>query len=334
MKFSNLVKVVSVVAFTLISIDVSFSKSSTSSSSSSSSRSSFSSGSSYSKPSTPSSVYKAPPSAPSQKVIPVTAPSPTPKVVPVAPPVKQTSPTTNSSYSRPSPPIAPTSVPVVKSLPKTDLGQAAKNKMSNDALKSYQAERANNLAPPKNVSLSNARKDPIFVNTTSQYKNPNDYVQRRTTVVREYRDRYPTSYNYSSTMSPNYGHYDSGFLMGLLIGEMGRSTSNNAQFLYANQNQEWYKEWRRDVEKKAEENAELKRKLVDMDKQINELKDAKADVKVTTLPEGIDATVAIAPEALIEDDDDESSFLSYLLIAFGVLILFGMGSYFYRKGTA
>lgn len=258
------------------------------------------------------------PSAPSR----IMTPPPAPK------PVANTN--NNSSYSKPAPAIAPTSVPVVKALPKTNLGEAAKSKMSNDALKSYQAERANNISPPKNISISTARKDPVFTSTVKSYNSPNEYMNRRTTVIRDYKERYPTSYTYSSTMSPNYGHYDSGFLMGLLIGEMGK-TSNNAQFMYANQNQDWYREWRRDVEKKAEENAELKRKLIDMDKEISDLKSNNTEIKVTKLPEGIDPVAAIAPEALIEDDDEGSSFLTYFLFLIVGISVFG-AVYFYRKG--
>jgi hypothetical protein len=122
-------------------------------------------------------------------------------------------------------------------------------------------------------------------------------------------------------MTPYYGHYDSGFLMGLLIGEMGSNHGSNVNWVYSHQNDPWYSQWRADLEKQAQSNAELKQKLVDMDKELTDLKTKNATVVASVLPEGVTAAAAINPDAVDDEDENKSSWLWWSV--FGILGIFG-----------
>lgn len=346
-------------AFTLFASSVMGATSSSSSSSSGGSRSSFSSGSStYSKPSyspSPSPTYSKPSTPPPSAQAPSYS-KPTPPAAqtytkpspPVAAPPSSVTTNSGSTYTKPTPPVAaptttytkpptasipnPTPSTVAKpAVPTGALGQAAQKNMSSNALKQYQNERAEAKTPPRPVDTAAARNDPAFRGATQQYRNMDSYYADRTRYVTVYRERYPDIYRYNASMSPNYGHYDSGFLMGMMLGHLG-SSSNNAAWLYAHQNDPWYHNWRGDMERQARDNAELKAKLDSMDREMAQLKSQNVKPTTQALPEGISPSVAIAPEAMANDDEDESHWLRNIMIALGLLLIGALG-YFYVVGS-
>ena len=208
--------------------------------------------------------------------------------------------TPSSGYSKPpstasvTPGTAP-SAPV----PATVMGTAASKSMSNDSLAKYQAERASAKAPPQQVDGASLRSDPSFAATRRQYSSVDDYMSQRTTHITVYRNSHPDVFIYTRYMYPNYGMYDSSFLMGLMLGYLGSSSTNNAAWLYSHQNDPWYPQWRADMQAQAESNAELKSKMAAMDAEIANLKAQNAKIATVALPEGVAGDVAIAPEAVI-----------------------------------
>jgi hypothetical protein len=161
-------------------------------------------------------------------------------------------------------------------------------------------------------------------------------MEHRSRDIVIYRNRHPDVYVYNYGMSPNYGHYDSAFLMGLMLGHLGSNRNTNASWMYAHQSDPWYPQWRADMERKAQENAELKAKLASMDADMAQLKAQNAKPAVTALPEGVSGSIAIAPEAMIaaeDKDTDESS--HFWAILFGILGagLIGAIGYFYVVGS-
>jgi hypothetical protein len=162
---------------------------------------------------------------------------------------------------------------------------------------------------------------PASTLVSTQYGSHSNFVAARNQTVVVYHNLYPNSYIYSSHMTPYYGHYDSGFLMGLLIGEMGSNHGSNVNWVYSHQNDPWYSQWRADLEKQAQSNAELKQKLVDMDKELTDLKTKNATVVASVLPEGVTAAAAINPDAVDDEDENKSSWLWWSV--FGILGIFG-----------
>jgi hypothetical protein len=137
-------------------------------------------------------------------------------------------------------------------------------------------------------------------------------------------------------MSPNYGMFDSNFLMGVILGHWtGSSGSNNnssAEWLKSQSNQEWYTHWRADLERASKENEDLKLKIQELDKQMANLKPAEKPASI--LPEGVPASLALAPEAMIVDAYEDHSLpwgwiLFMLMLASISLVVF----YFYQAGA-
>ena len=223
-------------------------------------------------------------------------------------------PSTGSTYSKPST-VAPTASPAK---PSTALGVAEQKSNASSSYKSYKASTEPKAAPTSYVK--------------SNYGSYNDFNTHRASTVVVYQSRYPHAYTYGGYMPhPYYGGFDSSFLMGMLIGEMG-SHASNTNWLYSHQNDSWYPQWRADAEKQAENNAELKTKLADMDRQLNELKKNNTPIQAVPLPVGIDPSVALNPDDVKEQlEEDETHYLLYSSI-FGSLLLVGGLGFLYVKG--
>jgi hypothetical protein len=277
---------------------------------------------SYSRPSTPSvapPVYSKPTVAPSA---PVASPSlngyskPPSTTAPVAKAPTVPLPSI-SGYSKPGSTTTGSASPTAVKPPvasQSALGVAATKSMSNDSLSKYQAERAQAKNPPQPVNVNAAKNDSTFKSESSQYRSVDDYMSRRTTNITVYRNTYPTAYSYSAGMYPNYGHYDSGFLMGIMIGAMGNSMANS-NWLYAHQRDPWYGQWHDDLVRQSQTNAELKTKLEKMDGELAQLKASGVQPSAnTSLPTGIDSSIALAPEAMIAMAADKDTGMPWWLI--------------------
>lgn len=205
-----------------------------------------------------------------------------------------------SGYSKPGtePSTSTSSAP-----PRSALNEAAQRTMSRDSLSQYQRERAEATAPPKPVNADQIRRDPVFTESRRQYSSVDDYMSQRRRHVEDYRQRYPEAYRYNQGMSPNYGMFDSNFLMGLMLGHLGSSSNSNAAWMNSQRDQEWYRQWRADLDKKAQENSELKARLERMDSEMAELRSQKDKLSTTALPQGVPGSLAIAPDAVIAAED-------------------------------
>lgn len=246
--------------------------------------------------------------------------------------------TTNGTqgYSRPS-------VPAPSTTMKPDavgaLGNAASATMSRDSLQKYMQERNAFGKAPAVFDKGAVRSDPVVRQTKAQYPKIDDYMQSRSREREAYTARHPETARYTQTMQPNYGMFDSNFLMGMLLGHWtGSSGSNNnnnaanAEWLKSQSNQEWYTHWRADLERASKENAELKSRIQDLDKQMAEIKTTTPPVKA--LPDGVPSSLALAPEAMIVDAYENHSFpwgwtLFMLLLGGVALVAF----YFHQQGS-
>ena len=253
------------------------------------------------------------------------------------PAVPATTNNSTNSYSRPSSNNTVTRSPA--SMPPNAvgaLGSAANATMSRDSLSAYYAERNRFNRPPTNFNKDAVKTDPLVQSTRRQYPRIDDYMQNRTRQMQTYNNRYPETQRYNQTMSPNYGMFDSNFLMGMLLGHWTSNSNNNnnssAAWLSSQRDQEWYKTWRADLEKAAKENSELRAKIEEMDRQIAELK--PSDKPASVLPEGVPASLAVAPEAVIVDAYEDHSFPWGWSLFMAFLGLAGLVAfYFYQVGS-
>jgi TRAP transporter TAXI family solute receptor len=93
--------------------------------------------------------------------------------------------------------------------------------------------------------------------------------------------------------SPSFGLFNTLFLFWMLDHMSDRSVAAAA---YNHQNDPGFKQWRAEVETQAKDNAELKAKLAEMDKQIKAMEGTPKDPGY--LPPGVPVEAALAPAAL------------------------------------
>ena len=191
-------------------------------------------------------------------------------------------------------------------------------------MQAYQAERQAAKQPPMPVP----KNDPVYNNVKSSFGgNVDTYYQRRTVVYHTYTTSHPDIIYINSYMHPNYGVYDSGFLTGMFMGYVGASLTQNAMWMMSQQNQPWYSSYRADLDRQALQNAELRHHMAEMDAEIAKLRAQNTQVSVNTLPPGVDASLAIAPEAVIDNQPDNTTHYIWLW-AFGIVLVTGLGVFF------
>lgn len=277
---------------------------------------SFGGGSSYSKPSsTPSSVTSY-----SKPVIdkPVIAPTITTTPTGYSKPTTPSTISTNG-YTKPGTTQSTISSTPVLVAPSA-LTTAASKSMSSSSLKSYQADRANAKMPQAPIDSTAVKSDPAYIAARRTYGNVDDYMAQRTNYYNVYRTQHPNIVVYSHNMYPYYGTYDNSFLLGMVFGYLGSNTASNAAWFYSHENDPWYSQWRADLNRQAQDNAELKSKLDNVDAEVAQLKTQGTAPVVKPIPDGIDSSIAIAPEAMLAADSTNTSETSWI-----PMILIGIG---------
>lgn len=94
---------------------------------------------------------------------------------------------------------------------------------------------------------------------------------------------------------PSFGIWDAAFLYGLL--QMATS-KDHAAFGYHHKDDPGYQEWRKKAEDKASQDADLKKRLEELDRQVEQLKAQGVTPDKGYLPETVPASLAVAAEAL------------------------------------
>lgn len=211
--------------------------------------------------------------------------------------------------------------------------------MSSNSLEQYRKERAEATAPPRPVEAERVRRDPTYAQTRERYGTVDEYMRQRQRHAEDLRSRSPEVYHYSRDMSPNYGMYDSNFLMGLMLGSLG-SNSSNAAWLESQRNQEWYRQWRADMDRRAANDAELRSKIASMEQEMARQRSYGNTPQVGSLPAGVPNSLAIAPEAMIAAEDAANSSVSWswtgwLLMALATLLIATVGLliYLHQQGA-
>lgn len=278
-----------------------------------------SSGSSYSKPNSSSNSSTTTKSA----TVPSTSKTPSSSQGYTEPSTAAPS-SSSQGYTKPSPPSSTTnSSTLAPKTPSTALGAASNKNLSADSLKAYQAERNAASKPPQPINKTDTVNNPA----KSTYKDANQYMNKRSTVINDYHTNNPSVTTINRGMSPNYGMYDSNFLTGMIMGYLGTSMLQNSMWMYSHMNEPWYKSYRADLDAQAANNAELKAKIAAMDAEVAKLKEQNAQPQEkNVIPKEIDPALAIAPEAMILDDEHNSGISWWYAPIF---FLVGVGAAFF-----
>lgn len=209
------------------------------------------------------------------------------------------------------------------------LTAASKQNVSSISFAKYQAERAANVKPPTVVEKSYVNSNPVFTNTRNSYDgNFNTYMDKRNTSYSDYRSRHPEVFVINNNLRPNYGVYDSGFLTGMMIGQIGSNHAANMHWMATQYNQPWYTHYRNDLNEQAATNENLRQKLAELDAEVETLKSRGDTPIVTELPPDVQPEIAISPEAVLAVEEENSyntqvivSTISFLLMC-SLVVLF------------
>lgn len=169
----------------------------------------------------------------------------------------------------------------------------ASGKQTRQAKKAMGAERSKFKKRPVNkgsngyVSKSSATRkkysnSPVY-SRASRYDR-STYYSRRNAYYVGY-----TTPGYVYGVYPSYGMWDTIFLYSML------NNNNSSRFAYNHQNDADYQEWRREADRLAQDNAELRTQLAQIDAGTAKMTGA---VNPDYIPEGIDADIAMSQEVL------------------------------------
>ncbi len=205
-------------------------------------------------------------------------------------------------YSKPSSPTSPGSLPrrsdattsyrssSFNTVDKTAL-QRAQKKRAMDSLRAYKNEQAKFKERTKWVDPSTYRKNPAYQRaTTDPGFNYGDHYK--------YRDRYYESkgWSYPKQMhrsSSSFGLWDAA-LMWLMLNKA--NDARYAAFAHNNANDSGYKQWRKEADRLAKDDAELKQKLDKLDSQLKKM--AGTPTKPGYLPDDVPVDLAVSPSVL------------------------------------
>ncbi|MEO5360500.1 MAG: hypothetical protein H7843_08630 [Nitrospirota bacterium] len=192
-----------------------------------------------------------------------------------------------------------------------------------DSLSKYEAQQNRYKSKDTTTNYGKYTGNPI-VNRSRGY-------DQNTRVYR--RDNFYTTYNYQPPQyafmgAPSFGMWDAMFLWFMLDHISDR---NYSRMYHNHQNDPDFQKWRQEADKLSGENAELKAKLANLDKQVSELKGEPVDPSY--IPPGVDADIALNKKVVekAQPEKKESHFFRWLLVfVLAALLIY----YIYKRKTA
>ncbi|MBF0488953.1 MAG: hypothetical protein HQK98_12420 [Nitrospirae bacterium] len=205
------------------------------------------------------------------------------------------------------------------------LNTTVSKQQAKESLSKYEAQQGRFKSKDTTTNYSGYTGNPI-VNRTRGY-DQNTYAYRRDNFYSG-NSYQPPQYVYMS--APSFGMWDAMFLWFMLDHASDR---NYSRMYYNHQNDPDFQRWREETQKLSGENAELKAKLANLDKQVAELKGEPVDPSY--VPPGVDADIALNKKVIeaAHPVKKESHFFRWLLI-FVLVALLIYYIYNKRKGAA
>ena len=171
--------------------------------------------------------------------------------------------------------------------------RGANRQLANQSLARYKAEQERFTAPPQGT-LTNASAyahNPLYAHNAGRYASYDQAYAARDTY-RNNNPWTPPAYAYHS--APSFGMWDALFWW-MVLDKI--TEPSHAAAAYNNANDPGFQAWRREADRQAADNAELKAKLDAMDAKLASM---QGQPRVPgTLPQGVPAAVALAPEVAV-----------------------------------
>jgi TRAP transporter TAXI family solute receptor len=178
---------------------------------------------------------------------------------------------TSGGYAKPSPPTVPEKLTGGSKFNK-EVSNAQRRKRSQESLQRYKSEQ-----PGSGILGSSAMSAGAYKKTHDDFYRSQGYQQP------------PVSFN----SPPSFGIFNTVFLFWMLDHMNNR---NVAAMAYNHQNDPGFQQWRQEVEKQAKDNADLKAKLAEMDKQVKSMEGTPKNPGY--LPPGVPPAAALSATAL------------------------------------
>ncbi|MBF0458648.1 MAG: hypothetical protein HQK99_12235 [Nitrospirae bacterium] len=187
------------------------------------------------------------------------------------------------------------------------LNTTVSKQQAQQSLSKYEAERSRYKSKDTATNYSGYVSNPV-VNRSRGY-DQGTYAYRRDNFYTTYSYQ-PPHYVYMS--APSFGMWDAMFLWFMLDHASDR---NYSRMYYNHQNDPDFQRWRQETDRLSGENAELKVKLANLDKEVAGLKGEPVDQ--TYVPPGVDADIALNKKVLDAANPvkSESHLLRWLLLA-------------------
>ena len=173
---------------------------------------------------------------------------------------------------------------------KQTVGELRK-KSSQDSLQRYQEEKTKFKNPEFAVDKSKYESNPLY--QKGKVYSGFDYGNHYSNRDNFYRSQGYQAPGFAFGGSPSFGMFDTLFLFWMLD-HLGNK--NVAATAYHHQNDPGYQKWRQEADQLAKDNAELKGKLAELDKQVKGMDGTPKDPGY--LPPGVPPEVALAATAL------------------------------------
>ncbi len=167
--------------------------------------------------------------------------------------------------------------------------QAEKKKRSLESLERYKAEQTKFKKPE--VAVDGSQSSPLA--DKAKVYSGFDYGTHYSSWDNYYKSMGYQPPPYAFNSAPSFGMFDTIFLFWMLDHVTNKNVAATA---YNHSNDPGFQKWRQEVENQAKDNAELKAKLGEMDKQIKALEGTPKDPAY--LPSGVPAEAALAASVL------------------------------------
>ncbi len=175
--------------------------------------------------------------------------------------------------------------------------RGAERQLATQSLNRYKAEQARFNAPPQGTltGASDYARSPLYTSNAGHYRNYDQAYAARD-IYRNSHPWTPPAYAYHS--APSFGMWDALFWW-MVLDKI--TEPSHAAAAYNNANDPGFQAWRQEANRQAVDNAELKAKLDAMDAKLASMQGQPR--KPGTLPDGVPAAVALAPEVAVASHD-------------------------------
>lgn len=194
------------------------------------------------------------------------------------------------------PPVTNAATPAAKP-PTGGFDRGAERQIATQSLARYKAEQAHFAESPQGTltGASDFKRNPLYANNAGHYRSYNQAYAERDA----YRTSNPwTPPAYAFRSAPSFGMWDALFWW-MVLDKI--TEPSHAAAAYNNANDPGFQAWHKEAERQAADNAELKAKLDAMDAKLTSMEGQPR--KPGTLPEGVPASVALAPEVAVAPRD-------------------------------